>query len=88
MDSRLEGIERDIIHKMFKRRIIGGVHKSQEDIMRWFRKDMRGSVKDALETLVKSSLVVRKPSSYGTRFSLNRDRLDSIIGILDEHVEE
>jgi hypothetical protein len=69
---------------MFKRKIIGGVHKSQEDVARWFRKDMRGSVKEALETLVRSSLIVKKPSSYGDRFSLNRDRLLEIERILEE----
>jgi hypothetical protein len=84
MVSGLEEIERDIIYKMFKRKIIGGVHKSQEDVARWFRKDMRGSVKEALETLVRSSLIVKKPSSYGDRFSLNRDRLLEIERILEE----
>jgi hypothetical protein len=87
MASRLEEIERDIIYKMYKRKIIGGVHKSPEDIARWFRKDMRGSVGEALKALVRSSIVVRKPSSYGARFSLNRDRLIEIERILDEYVD-
>ncbi len=84
MVSRLGDIEADIIYKMYKRKIIGGVHKSREDITRWFRKDMRGCVKDALGRLVKASLVVKKPSSYGSRFSLNRDRLIEIEGLLEE----
>lgn len=84
MPSKLGEIERDIIHKMFKRKIIGGVHKSQEDIARWFRIDLRGSVKEALEALVRSSLVLKKPSSYGERFSLNRDKLPEIERTLEE----
>ncbi len=84
MSSKLGEIERDIIYKMFKRKIIGGVHKSREDIARWFRIDMRGSVKLALEALVRSSLVLKKPSSYGDRFSLNRDKLPEIERTLEE----
>lgn len=86
MVSRLGELEADIIYKMFKRKIIGGVHKSREDIAGWFRKDMRGSVKDAIERLVKISLIVKKPSSYGSRFSLNGDRLVEIESILDEYL--
>lgn len=45
---------------------------------------MRGSVKLALEALVRSSLVLKKPSSYGDRFSLNRDKLPEIERTLEE----
>ncbi len=86
MVSRPGKIEIDVIYKMFKRKIIGGVHKSREDITRWFRKDTRGEVKDALERLVKASLIVKKPSSYGSRFSLNSYRLIEIESILDEYL--
>lgn len=87
MVSQLGEIEVDIIYKMFKRKIMGGVHKSREDITRWFRKDMRGAVKVALERLVKVSLIVEKPSSYGSRFSLNSNRLIEIESILDEYLD-
>ena len=87
MVSRLGEIEVDIIYKMFRRKIVGGVHKSREDITRWFRKDMRGDVKVALERLVKMSLITKKPSSYGPRFSLNSSRLIEIESILDEYLD-
>ncbi|TET90876.1 MAG: hypothetical protein E3J35_04350 [Methanomassiliicoccales archaeon] len=81
-------MQRDIIFRMFRRRIIGGVHKSREGICGWFRKDLRGEAKDALDDLVKSGLVIEKPTSYGKQYSLNRDRLGDIIRIIEEHLDE
>ncbi|MFQ5884835.1 MAG: hypothetical protein ACE5IO_07020 [Thermoplasmata archaeon] len=81
-------LEKEIIYKLFRRKIIGGVHKSKEDILRWFRKDVKGAAKRALERLVRSSLVVKKPASYGRRYTLNRDKLREIESLIEEYLEE
>ncbi|UCD92309.1 MAG: hypothetical protein JSV43_08870 [Methanobacteriota archaeon] len=80
-------LENEIIYKMFRRRSLGGVHKSKEDIQRWFRKDLRGAAKQALDRLVRLSLVVEKPTSYGRRYCLNRDRLREIKSLIEEYLE-
>lgn len=82
----ISNIQREVIYKMYRRKILGGVHKSKEDISRLFRKDLRGKAKAALDRLVRSSLVVTKPTSYGMRYSLNRDRLKDIERIVGEYL--
>jgi hypothetical protein len=81
-------IQREVIYKMYRRKVIGGVHKSREDISKLFRKDLRGKAKAALDRLVRSSLVVVKPTSYGKQYTLNRDRLEDIERIVGEYLGE
>ncbi len=84
----LDSIEKEIIFKLFRRKIIGGVHKSEEDITRLFKKDQRGKVKKIIRNLVKMALLVEKPTSYGRRYSLNRDKLEEIEKIIEDYLEE
>jgi hypothetical protein len=84
----LSSVEKEIVYKLHRRKIIGGVHKSEEDITRLFKKDQRGKVKKKIRNLVKKALLVEKPTSYGMRYSLNRDKLKEIEEIINEYLEE
>lgn len=84
----LNRTEKEILYKLFRRGIIGGVHKSEEDITRFFKKDQRGEVKKKIHNLIKIALLVKKPSSYGMRYSLNRDKLKEIEEIIEEYLKE
>ena len=73
-----------ILRKLFRRRIIGEKHTAFEHVISGIPKHLAGDAKDAAEELVKERLILRKLTNYGLHISLNPERLDEIIRMIEE----
>lgn len=69
---------------MFNYNYIGEKHTAIDDLPKSFPKDQRGDVKKTVKKLIKEGLVVRKVTGYGQHCSLNHDRVDEIIELIDD----
>ena len=72
-----------ILRKLFRRRIIGGKHTAFEHVTAAIPKHLHGDAKKMAEELIKQGLILTKPTSYGLQISLNPDRIDEIILIIE-----
>jgi len=64
--------------------MIGGKHTAFEHVTAGIPKHLRGDAKSAAEQLIKKGLLLIKPTGYGLHTSLNPERLEEIIRILEE----
>lgn len=78
-----EALRRTVLRKMLRRKCIGGKHIGLQDLAKSTPKHVRGQVKGTLGDLVREGLVLKKPTGYGDRFSLNPRRLNEIRRELD-----
>ena len=78
------GLEKVILFKLYRRRIIGGKHTAFEHITDGIPKHLMGDAKTAAQELVKKGLLLTKPTSYGLQISLNPERIQEIIRIIEE----
>lgn len=72
-----------ILRKLFRHRIIGGKHTAFEHITASIPKHLHGQAKKAAHDLVKEGFILIKQTSYGVQISLNPERLEEIIHILE-----
>ena len=81
----------ELLKKLRRRGNWGESHTSFDDLPKGFRKDLRGSVKEIAEDLIKKGLLLDKTTSYGRHVSLNpkmKADIDKIIKeVLGEEVE-
>lgn len=73
-----------ILRKLFRRRVIGGKHTAIEHLTKGLPGHVVGVAKDAVKELVKEGLILTKPTSYGLQVSLNPEKIDEIIRIVEE----
>ena len=59
-------------------------HTSFDNIAKGTPQHMRGKIKEAAEYLIKTGLLIRKPTSYGLEVSLNFERKDEIFEIIEK----
>jgi len=83
LPTNLVDIKQVILRKLFRRRIIGGKHTAFEHVTAGIPKHLNGDAKKAAEDLIKQGLILTKPTSYGLQMSLNTDRIDDIIRIIE-----
>lgn len=90
MTEEFDLLEWLVIHKMYRKKYIGGRYTNERNIPKGFPKHIRDQIKEALESLIKRSVVMVKPTSYGREVSLNPDYPDiySIMGHSVEIFEE
>jgi hypothetical protein len=77
-------LEKIILRKLFRRRIIGGKHTALEHVTASIPKNLHKDAKKDAEKLIKKDLIKKKPTGYGLHISLNPDKLDDILQILEE----
>ncbi|VVB65024.1 Uncharacterised protein [uncultured archaeon] len=81
-------LKASLLKKLRRRDNWGESHTSFDDLPRGFRKDLRGSVKDIAEELIKEGLLLSHPTSYGTQVSLNPKKKAEIDKIIKEVLSE
>ena len=79
-----DDISKAILRKLFYDNRIGKKHISLENLKTGFPFHLKGDVDKKLKKLVKENLILQHPTSYGTQYALNPQRLEEIIKILDE----
>lgn len=77
-------IKAEILKKLRRRDNWGNSHTAFDDLPRGFPKDLRGSVKDIADDLVKEGLLLEKPTGYGRHVSLDPRRKAEIDRIIKE----
>ena len=73
-----------ILRKMFRLRVIGGKHTAVEHLTKGLPKHAIGEAKKAVKELIKEEFVLLKPTSYGMQVSLNPEKIDEIVKIIEE----
>lgn len=71
---KLTGMQIKVIWRLHRRGKYGGSHTPIENAVKGFQKDRRGEVLDAFKDLVRSNIVMKKPTNYGMEVSLNQDQ--------------
>ena len=77
-------IKAELLKKLRRRDNWGNSHTAFDDLPRGFPKDLRGSVKDIADDLVKDGLLLDKPTGYCRHVSLNPKRKAEIDRIIKE----
>lgn len=77
-------IKAELLKKLRRRDNWGNSHTAFDDLPRGFPKDLRGSVKDLADDLIKEGLLLEKPTGYGRHVSLNPRRKAEIHRIIKE----
>lgn len=81
-------IKATLLKKLHRRGNWGGCHTSFDDLPKSFRKDLRGSVKNIANDLIKDELLLSHPTGYGTQVSLNPKKKAEIENIIKEVLSE
>jgi hypothetical protein len=82
--SKTAIIKAELLKKLRRRGNWGNSHTAFDDLPRGFPKDLRGSVKEIADELVKEGLLQDKPTGYGRHVSLNPQRKAEIDRIIEE----
>ena len=69
--SQKEDIKRALIRKLVYMGKWEGNHTSFDNLPKGFPKHLRGEVKKVAKELIKTGLLLSKPTSYGVQVSLN-----------------
>ena len=73
-----------ILRKLFRLRIIGEKHTAVEHLTKGLPKHAAGEAKNAAKELIKEGFILQKPASYGLQVSLNPEKIDEIVKIIEE----
>ena len=84
----IDDVSKAILRKLFYDNRIGKKHISLENLKTGFPSHIKGDVDKKLKKLVKENLILMHPTSYGPQYALNPQRLNEIIGILDDSKEK
>ena len=72
-----------ILRKLFRHRMIGAKHTAIEHLTKGLPKHAIGDAKDAVKELIKKDLILQKPTSYGMQVSLNQEKIDEILKMIE-----
>ena len=72
-----------ILRKLFRHRIIGGKHTAVEHLTKGLPKHLVGEAKKAVNELIKDGYILTKNTSYGLQVSLNPAKVDAIARIIE-----
>ena len=72
-----------ILRKLFRHRMIGAKHTAIEHLAKGLPKHAIGDAKDAVKELIKKDLILQKPRSYGMQVSLNQEKIDEILKMIE-----
>ena len=74
-----------ILRKLFRHRYIGGKHTAIENLSKGIPRDKVHEAKEATEELIKENFIISKPTSYGVQISLNPEKIEEVIRLLEEN---
>lgn len=77
-----------ILRKLFRRRVIGGKHTAFEHVMSGIPSHLLGDAKKTAEQLVKQGFILAKSTSYCLQISLNSERIEEILQIIEAEEKE
>ncbi len=77
-------LKQSILRKLFRRRIIGGKHTAFEHVVSGIPKHAHGDAKKAAEELIRQRFILAKPTSYGLQISLNPEKIEEIVRIIEQ----
>jgi len=77
-----ELIKKVLLRKLHRYGYWGGRHTGFDDLPKGFPTHLHGIVEEVAEGLIKSGLLMEKPTSYGRRVSLNPSKKANIEFIL------
>ena len=72
-----------ILRKLFRHRVIGGKHTAVEHLAHGLPRHLVGDAKIVIEELIKEGFIIPKPTNYGLQVSLNPERIEEIIKIIE-----
>jgi len=78
----LMDVEKIILRKLFRRRVIGGKHTAIENLTKGLPKHKIGDAKKAVDNLIKKNFILSKHTSYGLHVSLNPEKIEKIYSLL------
>ena len=73
-----------IVRKLYRLRIIGGKHTAIENLTKSIPKHLVGDAKLAVKNLCKEGLILQKRTSYGLQVSLNPEKIEEILKIVED----
>lgn len=79
----LPNLQKIILRKLFRRRIIGGKHTAFEHVTAAVPRHLHGEAKKAAAELIKQGFILAKPTSYGLQISLNPERIDEVLILIE-----
>ena len=71
-------IKATLLYHLRRKKIIGGVHTHFDTLLRGFPAHFGKDVKKIAQSLIRSGLLVTKPTSYGLQVSLNLSKIREI----------
>ena len=81
-------IKGKILHKLTRMGKFKHSHTSIDNLPKGFPKDIRGSIKNYIDELVKEGLLFVKPTHYGKEVSVNTEKKDRIMYYIDKFLEK
>ena len=79
-----EQVKGKILHKLTRKGKFEHSHTALENLPKGFSPEIRGTVKDISQELIKEGILYLKKTSYGKQVSINLDKKDKIIEYIDE----
>lgn len=83
-DDEIKG---KILHKLTRLGKFKHSHTSIDNLPKGFPKELRGSIKDCVDELIKEGLLFVKPTSYGKEVSINAEKKERIMHYIDGFLE-
>jgi len=83
-----DDIKGKILHKLTRMGKFKHSHTSIDNLPKGFPKDIRGSIKDYVDELIKEGLLFVKPTHYGKEVSINTEKKDRIMYYIDKFLEK
>jgi hypothetical protein len=77
-----------LLKKLRRRDNWGESHTALDNLPKGFPKDLRGSIKEIAENLIKEGLLLSHPTAYGDQVSLNTKKKAEIDRIIKEVLGE
>jgi hypothetical protein len=73
--SEEDKIKATLLYHLRRKRMIGGAHTHYDTLKRGLPKHLGKEVEKSAKELIKSGLIITKPTSYGLQVSLNKEKL-------------
>jgi hypothetical protein len=71
-------IKATIIYHLRRKKVIGNVHAPFDTLKKGFPSHLGKDISRIVKELIKNSVIITKPASYGLQVSLNKDKIKEI----------
>ena len=80
-------IKGKILHKLSRKGKFQASHTSIDNLPKGFPKEMRGIVKEVVKEMKKEQLLLTKPTHYGEEVSINLNKMDEVLRLIETFLE-